>query len=107
LDEARRRGHQGLALTHDTPHLFAAARELTELLAAQKAAVLCCHGYTANLVGRVAARRLAIPAVAVSRGWTGENFKVYCYESIDRIHLRWMDHVVCVSAAQAALAIRA
>src|SRR5205823_314217 len=64
--------------------------------------VLCCHGYKSDLLGRIAARRAGIPAVAVARGWTGENFKVRVYEALDRCHLRWMDHVVCVSEAQAA-----
>src|SRR5262249_51385632 len=64
--------------------------------------LLCCHGYKANLVGRWAARRLGIPVVAVSRGWTGENLRVRLYEQLDRVHLRWMNHVVCVSQAQAA-----
>ena len=67
LDEARRRGHEAFALGNDTPHLFAAARELTELLTEKDVAVLCCHGYKANLVGRIVARRVGIPAVAVSR----------------------------------------
>jgi len=106
LEEGRARSHRAFALANDTPHLFAATRELTELLSRESVQALCCHGYKANLVGRVAARRLGIPAVAVSRGWTGENFKVYCYESIDRFHLPWMDHVVCVSEAQAEKVLR-
>jgi glycosyltransferase involved in cell wall biosynthesis len=101
LAELKRQGFDGLALGHDTPHLLRAARELTERLAAADTDVLCCHGYKANLVGRMAARRLGIPAVAVARGWTGENLRVRLYEALDRLHLRWMDHVVCVSHAQA------
>jgi glycosyltransferase involved in cell wall biosynthesis len=63
--------------------------------------VLLCNGYKADMVGRIAARSAGIPAVAVSRGWTGENLKVRCYDALDRINLRWMDRVVCVSEAQA------
>lgn len=69
--------------------------------------MLLCHGYKANLLGRVAARRVGIPAVAVSRGWTAENAKVRVYEALDRWHLRLMDHVVCVSDGQAAKVLRA
>jgi glycosyltransferase involved in cell wall biosynthesis len=101
LDAARRRGFAAWALCCDTPYLRAAARELTEALADVRANVLCSHGYKADLVGRVAARRLHIPAVAVSRGWTGESLRVRLYEALDRWHLRWMDRVVCVSKAQA------
>jgi glycosyltransferase involved in cell wall biosynthesis len=42
-----------------------------------------------------------VPVIAVSRGWTGECFKVRLYERLDRLCLRWMDRVVCVSEAQA------
>jgi glycosyltransferase involved in cell wall biosynthesis len=101
LATAREQGHQALALVHDTPRLWAAARELTKELGRLEADVLCCHGYKANLIGRLAARRLAIPAVAVSRGWTAESWKVRLYEALDRFHLRWMDRVVCVSEGQA------
>jgi glycosyltransferase involved in cell wall biosynthesis len=42
-----------------------------------------------------------VPVVSVSRGWTGESLKVSCYEAVDRVHLRFMDRVVCVSSGQA------
>src|SRR5690349_4922110 len=76
LRTAADRGFDAVALAHDTPHLRSAARELTELLRGRGADVLLCHGYKANLLGRVAARRTGIPAVAVSRGWTGQDLKV-------------------------------
>ncbi len=98
---ARHHGFEAHALRHDTPHLWAATRELIEYLKSCDATVLCCHGYKADLVGRIAARKLRIPAVAVARGWTGESLKVRLYEALDRFHLRWMDRVVCVSEAQA------
>jgi len=101
LAEACRAGLQGIALEHDTPRLLAALKELTALLRRLGADVLCCHGYKANLLGLLAARRIGIPAIAVSRGWTGENLRVRLYEALDRLVLRRMDKVVCVSAAQA------
>jgi glycosyltransferase involved in cell wall biosynthesis len=100
LEAARRRGFEAQALCSDTPHLAAAARELTEILSRLQTDVLCCNGYKANLVGRIAARRANLPVVAVSRGWTRENLKVRFYEALDRWHLRWMDRIVCVSEAQ-------
>lgn len=107
LGMARREDFEAIGLTHDTPRLRGAAREVAAQLTRFGADVLCCHGYKSNLVGRVAARRVGIPAVAVSRGWTGENFKVRFYERLDRWHLRLMDQVVCVSEAQAAKVRRA
>jgi glycosyltransferase involved in cell wall biosynthesis len=107
LSAARRQGFEALALENDTPRLTAAVHELVGHLGRVGADVLCCHGYKANLLGRLAARRHDVPAVAVARGWTGENLKVRLYERLDRFHLRWMDHVVCVSEAQAAKVRRA
>jgi glycosyltransferase involved in cell wall biosynthesis len=102
LGHVRRKGFEAIALGNDTPHLRAAARELAQTLERLRPDVLLCHGYKANLLGRIAARWRRLPAVAVSRGWTGESLRVRVYEAVDRLHLRWMDHVVAVSEAQSA-----
>src|SRR5947209_1924147 len=101
LAAARVAGFDAAELTHDTPNLRAAIAELTAFLRGNFADVLVTHGYKSNLLGRAAARQTRIPIVSVSRGWTGENLKVWCYEAVDRVHLRFMDRVVCVSAGQA------
>jgi glycosyltransferase involved in cell wall biosynthesis len=100
LEEARLEGFAANALENDTPFLRAAIEELTGHLHDLAAEILCCNGYKANLLGRIAARRARIPVVAVSRGWTRETWKVRLYEAVDRLHLRWMDRIVCVSEGQ-------
>jgi glycosyltransferase involved in cell wall biosynthesis len=107
LDEARAEGFEAAALEHDTPHLRAATSELAGRLRHIGADLLLCNGYKAGLLGRIAARREGVPVVAVSRGWTAESWKVRLYEALDRINLRWMDRVVCVSEGQAAKVRRA
>jgi glycosyltransferase involved in cell wall biosynthesis len=102
LAEVRKHGFATAPLKNDFPHAFAAVREVAELLRATACDVLLCHGYKAHMLGRLAVRRVGVPAVAVSRGWTGETHKVKFYEWLDRRHLRFMDHVVCVSDGQAA-----
>ncbi|HEY1379494.1 MAG TPA: glycosyltransferase family 4 protein [Gemmataceae bacterium] len=102
LAEVRRAGFAAFRLAHDTPRLVAARRELTGLLRDVKADVLLCHGYKANLVGRYAASKAGVPAVAVARGWTGQDFRVRCYDRLDRLLLRRMDHVIAVSEGMAA-----
>jgi glycosyltransferase involved in cell wall biosynthesis len=95
---------QGLpttTLAHDTPQLPGMVRELTRGLREWDADVVCCHGYKADIVGLVAARRAGVPAVAMSHGWTAETWKVRVYEALDRACLRRMDRVVCVSEGQA------
>lgn len=101
LRQVRWNGFIGEPLAYDTPNLPGAVFDLTRRLANLRADVLLCHGYKANVIGRLAARSAQIPAVAVSRGWTGENRKVRAYEALDRWHLRFMDHVVAVSHGQA------
>lgn len=101
LNRVRNQGFSTFSLKNDTPHLIAAFRELKALLRQIQADILCCHGYKANLLGLFAARQIGIPAIAVSRGWTGESYKVKAYEALDKWPLRHMDHVVCVSKGQA------
>jgi glycosyltransferase involved in cell wall biosynthesis len=101
LHTVEQRGYQGFELSHDTPRLGAAVRDLVAVLRQCEASVLCCHGYKADLLGRMAARRLGISVLAVAHGWTGESRRVRVYERLDRFGLRWMDAVVCVSHAQA------
>lgn len=101
LSVARETGFDAAELSFDSPHLRSSIRELTAFLRGNFADVLVTHGYKSNLLGRRAARAANVPIISVSRGWTGENAKVWCYEAVDRFHLRFMDRVVCVSSRQA------
>lgn len=101
LQEARSLGFTGIRLRRDTPRLIGALRELTDLLRRSQADILCCNGYKANLLGWLATRRLGIPVVSVSHGWTAESFRVRLYDALDRRVVRRMDRVVSVSEGQA------
>ena len=101
LDEVLRQGYQGKLLIHNTPRYFACVREVADELRGLKADLLCCSGYKPDLVGWRAARRIGLPVISISHGWTAATWKVRCYEALDRRVLRWMDAVVCVSRAQA------
>jgi glycosyltransferase involved in cell wall biosynthesis len=101
LSQARRLGLDAVELQSDTPYFFHVISEVASELDRLKADVVLCHGYKANILGRPAARRRGIPAVAVSRGWTAESWRVCFYEWLDRMHLRFMDRVIAVSQAQA------
>ncbi len=100
-------GLESRLLRHDTPHMQAMVSEIADCLRGESADLLCCHGYKADIVGLLAARRAGIPVISVSRGWTGGTLKVRLYEQIDRVCLRWMDRVVCVSEGQAVKVRRA
>lgn len=101
LNKVEQAGFKAIDLVSDTPHVTAAMREVRALLRKLKIDVLICHGYKGGLIGCYAARKYNVPVIAVSRGWTGENWKVRFYEQIDRRMLRKMKKVVCVSDAQA------
>jgi glycosyltransferase involved in cell wall biosynthesis len=101
LDEVRRAGFDAVRLKHDTPRLLAARRELAALLQKRETDLLLCHSYKANFVGRPAARKAGVPAWAVARGWTGQDFRVRCYDALDRMLLPRMDLVVAVSDGMA------
>jgi glycosyltransferase involved in cell wall biosynthesis len=107
LDTARELGYSAQALKHDTPRLLGAIAELTRFVRQIRADVVCTHGYKADVIGLAAARRTGIPIVAVSHGWTRESLRVRCYEALDRLVLRRMDRVACVSRGQAAKVQRA
>src|SRR5205085_4584754 len=103
LAEVKHRGFAAQQLPHDTPHFLAALHDIEHSLRQVRPDVLLCHGYKADLIGRRAARHIGVPVIAVSRGWTGETWRVRLYEALDRHDLPMALHVVAVSGAQAKL----
>lgn len=101
VDAVRREGHTALAIQSNFPHLLHAAGEVSRFLRELRADVLMTHNYKPTIVGYMAARRIGIPIVAVSRGWTAATRRVRLYEALDRRFLHWVDRVVCVSQGQA------
>ena len=89
-------------LDHANPRFLAMIRDIADALRKERADLLVCHGYKADVLGWFAARRAGVPAVSVSRGWTGHTWKVRLNEALDRRMLRYMRRVVCVSEGQAA-----
>jgi len=94
-------------IAHANPRFLRMIADVAAELRRERADLLVCHGYKADVIGWFAARRVGIPVVAVSRGWTAHTRKVRAYETLDRRMLRRMDAVVCVSAGQAAKVARA
>lgn len=75
--------------------------ELKRALGNRDIDVLCTHGYKANIIGYFATRNTGTKQIAFVRGWTAETRRVALYESIEKIILRRVEHVVCVSRKQA------
>ena len=74
---------------------------LSQMLTKRKGSLLCTHGFKANVVGYLAARKTGTPHVAFVRGFTAENKRVMFYEMLERQALKRADRVVCVSESQA------
>lgn len=107
LAELRQRGFVGQQVPHDTPHFLGAMHDIEQSLRQTRPVVLFCHGYKADLIGRRAAQHVGVPVIAVSRGWTGETWRVRLYEALDRYDLPMARHVIAVSHAQARLVMAA
>jgi len=101
LEAAKALGAEVVELEQNTPHYRASAREIADHLTRVNADVLLCHGYKPDILGVLAARKISVPVVSVSHGWTAATFKVRVNETIDRLCLQGMDRVVCVSERQA------
>jgi glycosyltransferase involved in cell wall biosynthesis len=101
IHEVHRHGVRGETLHHNFPHVLRSVAEIADRLKALRADLLCCSGYKPDLLGWAAARRLGIPVVLVSHGWTAATSKVRLYEKADRWVHRRADAVVAVSEAQA------
>ena len=107
MEELEKADFPRRVLQYDTPRLVAAMSELVRLLRDEKIDVLCVHGHKARMVGWFAAKRVGIPIVTVSHGWTWQDWKTSIYERIDQWMHRRMDCIVCVSQGQADKVIRA
>jgi glycosyltransferase involved in cell wall biosynthesis len=75
--------------------------ELAQQLRERKGHLLCTHGFKANVVGYLAARRTNTLHIPCLRGWTAETWRVIVYEMLERQVLRRAPIVMCVSAKQA------
>jgi glycosyltransferase involved in cell wall biosynthesis len=104
--ELNKAGFDGIILEHDMPHLVAAYRDLVHFFRREKTNLVCAHGHKSRLLGWLAARRVGIPVVGISHGWTWQDWKTSLYERFDQWVHRRMDKVVCVSQGQADKVIR-
>ena len=100
LEAAKAAGREAYALPFRPRQLWAAAGALKAVIESQAVGLVCTHGYRADLVGTLAARRAGVPVAWFLRGWTGEDFQVRLYERLDRTLLRFADRVVCLSKTQ-------
>jgi glycosyltransferase involved in cell wall biosynthesis len=83
-----------------SPYDPEAIGRLREYLRKSEVKILCTHDYRTHTIGFLAKRGTGSKWVAFSRGWTAENLKVRIYHLIERIIVRYADHIVAVSKTQ-------
>ena len=74
--------------------------KLIQLLGREKVDLLCAHGYKSTVMGWWAGKKVGIPVIAFSRGYTAENKKVAFYEWLERRALSRLDAIIFVSEGQ-------
>ncbi|MFH1688195.1 MAG: glycosyltransferase family 4 protein [bacterium] len=79
-----------------------AASLVRDYLRQQRIDILCTHEYRAHIVGMIARRGTKARWIACSRGWTEEDFKIRLYHALDKMMIRFADHIVAVSDSQRA-----
>ncbi|MFN2564892.1 MAG: glycosyltransferase [Gemmatimonadaceae bacterium] len=72
-------------------------RAVSEIIASRRPSVVHTHGYHADVVAGLAARRLGVPTVATVHGFIGGNWKNRFYEWLQCRVLRRFDAVIAVS----------
>ncbi|MDR1485929.1 MAG: glycosyltransferase family 4 protein [Planctomycetaceae bacterium] len=101
LSEVRKADLVGYVIERDVPNFFGALSDVVNILRRRGIDLVCAHGHKSRFLGWLAARRVGVPVIGVSHGWTWQDWKTSMYERIDQwIHHR-LDKIVCVSQGQA------
>lgn len=100
VDRARAQGTDVVELHTGNPFNPRSIKQVADALQQHRVDLLCVHGYKANVIGRLATWLVGIPQISISRGWTAENARIRLYERLDRLFLRFTNHIVAVSHGQ-------
>lgn len=100
LEIARSQGVKVVELHTGNPFNPLTIKQVANALKQHSVDLLCVHGYKSNVIGRLASWMVGIPQISISRGWTAENPRIRIYEKLDRIFLRFSNHIVAVSHGQ-------
>ena len=100
LDRARDNNIPAYEINVSGPFDSSVLHKISSLINKESINILCVHGYKAVVLGVLIGKKLKIPVLAFSRGYTSENFKVRLYEKLERMALSRADGVVAVSNGQ-------
>jgi len=98
VEAARRDGLVPLTIPSGGRRYVAEARSVAAHLVSLQADILHTHGYHADVVGYLAARRSHCPIVSTAHGVTGGDLKNRLFEWLQHLAFRRFDRVIAVSA---------
>ena len=77
---------------------FSAVKQLREIIRRHRIDILHTHGYKMDMVGLLATKGTPCKVVSTPHGWSKEpDFKLRCYEALDRCIFPFFDAVVPLS----------
>ena len=100
LQWAKRKGVKCFGIPMKGPLDLKAWKMLLEFIRQGQFDLLCAHGYRSTVMGWLVGRRVKIPVLSFSRGYTTENIKVALYEWLERKVLGKVAGIIFVSQGQ-------
>lgn len=107
VDEAHRRGLPVIVFHERGALDVGVIRQVLEAMRQTGADLVHTHDFRSNLFGLYCARRLGKPAVSTIHGWIANGLKKRIYRILDKVMLRFFDHIIAVSERTKHLARRA
>lgn len=77
---------------------FGTVRAIRNFISEREFDILHTHGYKANIYGYRAAKSTRASLVATAHSWPGKSPILRLYALLDRVMLRWFDHICAVSS---------
>ena len=102
-EEAKRRQLELAVIKETKAFDMNVVRQINDLINQHDIDVVHTHDFRYNLYGLYCARKKSIPVISTVHGWIANDLKGKLYRLIDKIQLRFFDHIVSVSARTAGL----
>lgn len=95
--EARRRGFDVAKIQEKRSFDLEALKQVIELIRYHKVDIVHTHDFRSNVFGILAAKVTRRPVVATVHGWIINDSKARVFAALDKLLLRFFDHVIVVS----------
>jgi glycosyltransferase involved in cell wall biosynthesis len=95
--EARRRGLDVVRIHERRSADLGVLKQILSFVCSQEIDLIHTHDFRSNLYGRIAAKLTRKKVVATVHGWITNDSKAHVKKKIDKLLLRFADHVIAVS----------